>query len=238
MAQTSTKRRNILIVVVIIVLVVALLIVSYYQLNSNQVPTKLSLNVSLNQAEVIQGNTLQAQVNVTTIGKAENVTLTSNSSSGINCTFMPQISKSNFTSTLTMNVPDSTATGNYSITIIASTDKQSVNASVVVSVLTGDVTVSGQAYVGGALSIPPTTIQTIQFTDTQTGTVTAFHFHFTSQGDNRAGNYNVTLQNGHTYNVTISYYFDGDIVNTMTTQIATFTVNAPAGQTTIAKNFI
>jgi hypothetical protein len=102
----------------------------------------------------------------------------------------------------------------------------------------GLVIVSGQAYVSGAFSLPPTTIQKIEFTDTQTGTVTTFNFHFASQGDNRAGDYSVTLKNEHTYSVAISYYFDGDLINSDTTHITTFTVNATAGQTAITKNFI
>ena len=102
----------------------------------------------------------------------------------------------------------------------------------------GNVTVSGEAYVSGALSLPPTTIQTIEFADTQTGAVTVFHFHFASEGDNRAGNYSVTLKNEHTYYVYISFYFDGDLINTTKIQIATFTVNATAGQTAITKDFI
>ncbi len=101
-----------------------------------------------------------------------------------------------------------------------------------------NVTISGEAYVSGALSLPPTTIVKIEFTDTQTGTVTAFHFDFVYNGqDHRSGNYSVILKNEHTYAVAITYYFDGDQINSDTTQIATFTVNATAGQKTINKDF-
>ena len=100
--------------------------------------------MSLNQTNVIQGNNLQAQVNVTTNGTPENIALSSNTgSSGINCTFEPSWVTSNFTSTLTMSVPDSTPTGNYTITVTALGGGQEENASCVVSVLSANVTVSG-----------------------------------------------------------------------------------------------
>jgi type II secretory pathway pseudopilin PulG len=113
MVQTSTRRRNLMVVtVIIVVLVVASLIVFYRQPTTDQSITKLSVNVSLNQTEVIRGNNLQAQVNLTSIGKAENITLSSNTgSSGVNCTFEPARGISNFTSILTVYVPDSTPTG-------------------------------------------------------------------------------------------------------------------------------
>ncbi len=249
MAQISTNRRNSLIVAVIIVVLVvasfAFLILVYQPSIANKPitnkPTAINLNVSLNQPSVIQGNKLRAQINVTSIGKAENITLSSNSgSSGINCIFEPSIGNSNFTSVLTMSIPYSAPTGNYSITIVASTDKQSVNASIIVSVLTGNVTVSGRAS-SAALAEPWfTSIQKIEFTDIQTGLVTSFSFSFSKQSYNPFGNYSVTLKNEHTYNVTISYFMGPSlnaVVNPASDYITTFTVYASAGQTAISKNF-
>jgi len=138
---------------VIVISSIGTLIIFYHQPS----PTKLYVNISLNQTNVIQGNNLQALVNVTSIGKAENVTLSSNSgSSGINCTFEPYMGKSNFTSTLTMSVPDSTPTGNYTLTVKAVGNGQEQNASFVVFVypLQLDVTVSinqTNVYQGGSL---------------------------------------------------------------------------------------
>jgi len=115
---------------------------------------------------VIQGNNLQAKVYVASIGKAENITLTSNSSSsGINCIFEPSTGESNFTSILAVNVPDSTPTGNYSIIITAFGTGQEQKASFVVSVLSANVTVSGSIIVYH-LWIPPTEVQFIN-TETQ-----------------------------------------------------------------------
>jgi hypothetical protein len=162
LVQKSTKRRNILIASLIMIMVLfASLTVFYHQLTSNQLSTRLSLNISLNQSSVIQGNSLQAQVNVVSLGKAENITLTSNStSSGINCVFEPSTSESNFTSRLAVNVPDSMPTGNYSITITAFGNGQEQKASFVVSVLSANVTVSGSIVVYH-LWIPPTEVQFI-----------------------------------------------------------------------------
>jgi hypothetical protein len=168
-AQKSTKHRSVLIAsIIIVVLLVASLTVFYYQSTSNQLPTKLSLNISLNQSSVIQGNNLQAKVYVASIGKAENITLTSNSSSsGINSIFEPSTGESNFTSKLTVNVPDSTPTGNYSITITAFGNGQEQKASFAVSVLSANVTVSGSIIVYH-LWIPPTEVQ---FINTETHVV-------------------------------------------------------------------
>jgi hypothetical protein len=66
--------------------------------------------------------------------------------------------------------------------------------------------VSGQASSGGLYQPFPSSLQRIEFTDTQTGIVTTFRFTFPSQSDNRIGNYSVFLKNGHSYSVYISYY--------------------------------
>ncbi len=172
MIQTSTKRRNIIIasiiVVVFVVALFAFLILVYQPSLTNKSTLKIALNVSLNQTQVFQGNNLQIRINVTSKGKPENITLNSNSgSSGINCAFIPPIGKSNFTSTLTMNVPDSTPTGNYSITITAFGNGQEQKASFIISVLSANVTVSGSIVVYH-LWIPPTEVQ---FINTETHVV-------------------------------------------------------------------
>jgi hypothetical protein len=252
-AQTSTKHRNTLIAaVIIVVLVVSLvtsLIIFCYQPTSNQLPTKLRVNVSLNQTEVIQGNTLQAQVNITTIGKAENVTLSSNSgSSDINCTFQPSNGISNFTSILTMNVPDSTPTGNYTITITALETEQSQKASFVVFVYpqSSGITVSGKVN-SIPLSEPfPSSLISIQFTDIQTSANNSFSFPYNYPpqsgvigGNSAIGDYSVILINGHTYNITVTYYLGPTAgnISIKTDYLYDFTVNAIDGQTVITKTF-
>jgi|WetSurMetagenome_2_1015567.scaffolds.fasta_scaffold15636_3 hypothetical protein len=98
-----------------------------------------------------------------------------------------------------------------------------------------NVMVSGRAGVNGAVVIAPT-IRTIEFQDTQTGTMTTFHFTFAPKSDSGYGNYSVTLKNGHTYNVYISFsYMGGGTIEKEF--ITTFTVSVAAGQTAITKNF-
>jgi hypothetical protein len=103
------------------------------------------------------------------------------------------------------------------------------------------VTVSGQAS-SASLYLGATSLIGIHFIDTQTGTNTSYAFNFplpTTQ--NSLGNYTVTLINHHTYNVTISYYGDYPLVSNFTDQhsdyYGNFTVDAPAGQTQVTKNF-
>ena len=240
MNQTSTKRRNIIIASIVIVLLVIssiIVLIEYNQLAT----TRISLLLSTTQTELIQGSSSQIQVYVTSIGKAENITLSSNvGSSDISCTFEPPFGESNFTSTLTYVVPNSTPTGNYSITVIASGDGQAVNVSSVLSVLCADVTVSGQ--VGStALSQPYlSSLIGIQFTDIQTGTKTSFDFHFPPPPSlNPFGNYSVALMSEHTYRVTISYYTGPSSNNMWQTadDIGNFTVHVPSGETAISKDF-
>ena len=129
------------------------------------------------------------------------------------------------------------------MTVKASSQTATANASCIITVLSrnvslskDNVTVSGKALVSGAVVLAAT-IQTIEFTDTQTGTITAFHFTFAPKSDSTSvGNFSVTLKNGHAYNVYISFFvFNPESHETQ--YITTFTVNAPAGQTAITKNF-
>jgi methionine-rich copper-binding protein CopC len=246
MTQTSNKRRNIIIASLIVVVLLISAIAAYavfHQPTAGQTPTELFLTISMNQTEVIQGSNSQIQVYVTSIGKAENVTLSSNvNSSGVNYTFEPAFGESNFTSTLTYTVSESTPTGEYPVDIIASSDGQTVNVSSVLSVLSnvGAITVSGKVG-SNALSQPfLSSLIGIQFTDTQTGTETSFYFHFPPPPSlNPFGTYSVILMNKHTYNVTISYYI-GPSANNMIQKVdyvGDFTVQAPAGENAISKNF-
>ncbi len=98
-----------------------------------------------------------------------------------------------------------------------------------------NVAVSGTAFVSGAAFLAPK-LRTIQFTDTQTGATTSSNFTFASQAIN-VGNYSVTLKNGHSYNVYIT--FSVMVSYGLETEfIKTFTVNAPVGQTAITKDFM
>ncbi len=238
MFQSSTKRRTIVIAsIVIVVLVISLaasLIAFYHQPSTvKQSPSKLEVTVSLNQPSVIQGSNLQGEVNVTTIGNAENVTLSSDvGSSGINCTFEPSWGTSNFTSTLFMSMPDSTPTGNYTITVTALGVGQEENASCVFSVLSANVTVSGRASVNKMGSI----VRQIKFVDETTNATNTFSFPTNPAAYNN-NVYSVNLENEHTYYVTIDYFWgNGEIEFPATYYAGDFHVYALAGNNTITLN--
>ena len=103
------------------------------------------------------------------------------------------------------------------------------------------VTVSGQASSAG-LYLGATSLIGIQFIDTQTGINTSYNFNFPSPPTlNPLGNYTVTLINQHTYNVTISYYggypSTSNYMDQFSDYVGNFTVDVPAGQTQLIKNF-
>jgi hypothetical protein len=249
LVQTSTKRRNIIIVSIIIVVLVvssiAILVELYYQSSTAKPATsKLDVSVSLNQTNVIQGNNLQAEVNITSKGNPENITLSAyEGSSSIRCSFDPVAGTSNFTSLITMNVPDSTPTGNYLVTASASGDGEVKNASYIISVLSANITVSGIANISDVTNGAPI-IERVQFTDTKTNSITTAASPYGPTY--KIVNYSVTLQNEHSYKVTISYLsnplslpmnhiigFPEETINA-----GTLTVKEPEGNTTMSgQNF-
>ena len=110
-----------------------------------------------------------------------------------------------------------------------------------------NVIVSGIVVSTGVFTMFPTSIQTLEFTDTQTGTKTTYNFHFPPQSiSTAAGNYSVILKNGHTYSVTLNYilvWTRPDMTPTpggktpYTENFGTFTVYIPEGKTSVSKNF-
>lgn len=110
-----------------------------------------------------------------------------------------------------------------------------------------NVIVSGTVFSSGHFTMFPTILQTLEFTDTQTGTKTTYNFHFPPQSiSTAAGNYSVTLKNGHTYSVTLNYilvWTRPDMTPTpggktpYTENFGTFTVYIPEGKTSVSKNF-
>lgn len=246
LAQHSTKPRNIVVFVIIGVLVfssVTTLIVFYPPSTVKSTPTGVfDLNVSSNQTNVLQGDSSQVAVNVAISGSAESISLGYQvGSSAIVCSFTPAMGKSNFTSTLAMNVLDSTPTGNYSLIITASSDEETKNASLVVSVLSANVTVSGTANISFVAGVGVSALSRIQFVDAQTGQSVSYDFPFSYPPvtANDVGAYSVTLQNEHTYNVTLYYYWGmpGANIPESTYAAGNFTVFAPAGDVSVSQNF-
>ena len=233
---TPSKHKNILKAAIIIAVIVVSSIgtvIIYNQLTA----TRISLSLSTNQIKVIQGNSSQIKVSIDSKGNPENITLTAIlNSSSIQYSFMPAISRSSFNTTLTIEVPDSTQTGNYSLAIEASGDTTMAEAFCTISVLSANVTVSGNvrmdyAFAGGYLT-------SIQFEDNQTRAVYVVNFPFISI-TSPSRDYSIVLQNEHTYNVTINFYEGvGNIQSPYIYQAGTFHVYAPAGSNSITnQNF-
>lgn len=236
MVQVSTKnQRNIIsafiIIVVLVISSMSTFIIFYQPLTAKRTPTQLDVTVSMNQTNVVEGSNLEAEVNVTSIGNHENITLGSYSSRGIQCSFEPATSTSNFTSILTMSVPDSIPTGDYSVIVTASSGKDVENASYIVSILSANVTVSGSV-AGRSLVGFRVGLSQINFIDTQTTATIVFNLSST----NPSG-YSVTLQNEHTYNVSLNYYvytLGGEKGNSFTSYATNSNFYAPAGNSTIS----
>ena len=175
MAQSSTKRRNILIASTIIIgLAISSIgaVIIYNQLST----TRISISLSTNRINILQGQNSQIQVKVALSGNPENMTLNSKiNSTDIKAEFDPSIGKSSFTSTLIIDVPDYTPTGNYSMSITASDNKEFANTSCVISVLNANVTVSGRIQVAFS---GYEEINSLQFQDLQTKAVYTVLFPF------------------------------------------------------------
>lgn len=188
----------------------------------------------------MQGERCQVPVEVKLIGEAQNITLSAKDSlNGIGLMLEPVSRASNFTSTLNVYVPNSTPTGNYSVKITAVGDGQTAEASVVLSVFNGDVTVSGWVNSQRLCEPYQSSLLRIQFTDIQTGTQTPHDFPSIFPILSPSGNYSVILMKEHTYNVTIDYYRgspEGHFYHA-TDFVGRFTVHTLDGETVVSKDF-
>ena len=190
MTQTVGIRRTIIITSIVVMILLISLVAALIEHNQSattriqSATTRINLYLVDNPTDMLQGSSSHFIVLVASIGKAENITLSSNVGlSGINCTFEPTIGTSNFTSTVTLNVPDSTQTGNYTVTVIASGDGQEANVSSVLSVLSanliaGDIVVSGRANSAELYGPFRSSLISINFTDIVTGIGTSYYFNF------------------------------------------------------------
>jgi len=235
LAQTSMKRRKILFAsVIIVVLVISSIgaVIIYNQLTTRRLTiTRISLSLSANQTNILQGRSSEIQVNVESKGHPENTTLTASlNSSAIQFSFSPETGKSSFNSTLTINVPHSIPTANYSLTVIASGDAAVANASCIISVLDENVKVSGEIQVG---SIWTVVIDSLQFKDTRTmATYTAATTE--ESGLYNEASYNIILKNEETYNVSFNFTYGLPPFSASAVGfIGNITVYAPAGNNTI-----
>jgi hypothetical protein len=167
LTQTSTKRRNIFIAAIVIIVLVISSIFALIE-NNPLTTTRISLSLSTNQTDILQGNSTKIPIKISLTGNPEKNTLTSIvNASKINCDFDPANSSSSFNTTLTINVDDSAQGGNYSVTVKATSPVATANASCIITVLTRNVTVSGKINI--ASSNWSVWLDSLTFKDVRTG---------------------------------------------------------------------
>jgi len=203
LVQISTKRRNILIAsIIVVVLVVSSFgaVIIYNRLTA----TRISLSLSTTQTIILQGSSSQIQVEVDSKGNPENATLTALlNSTSIQCSFAPATGKSSFISTITITVPDSTPSENYSLTVKASGDASMANSSCTISVLNNNVTVSGKIHITSPYAL---NVGSLQFKDTRTTAIYTVNPSFEDDNDSYYS-YNIILNNEETYNITVNFHY-------------------------------
>jgi hypothetical protein len=226
--STNKLYRNIAIaVIVVVVLIVASFAAVYLSGNSVRIgnPFDFGISTSDSSGTVMQGNSIQTTVSINGIsGNYQTVTLSADSgSSGINCNFNPSSSTPDFSSTLTLSVPDSTPTSAYSVTITATGGGATHSTSYTISVLSAKVYVSGTVKTTGLGTKP----SEIQFVDQQTGV--------TYTGSLSGTSYSITLENQDTYTVTV--HWTGLLWSSGTYSGGSLYVYAPVGYTSMSQDY-
>ena len=231
MAQKNPKlKRNIGIAIGLIIVLILAVATTVYLMGGGSIgitltPIDFSMSISDSSGTVIQGNRIQTSVSIKYLaGSKVNVALIGDAgSSGIHCNLDPITKIPDFTSTLTMDVPDSTPTNTYSVIVTATGGGTTHSVSYTVSVLSANVYVSGTVTTTGFGTHPTQ----IQFVDQQTG--------ITYTGSMSGNSYSITLKNQHTYNVVC--YWGGFLGSSGTFSGGSLYVNAGVGSTSMSKDF-
>lgn len=159
--------------------------------------------------------------------------------SGIQCVFSEQTS---IQALLKMNVPASTPTGNYQITVTATVGQSSNNATFDISVKSAQVTVSGtvtfnpSGQANGAIA--PSGIQFIQvFTNSTGGTQKGLTYSGTVSGNSATGySYSISIPNGQWYAFVIVDNAGTGYAGTDGSHNIEEFIDVQAGSTTITEN--
>ena len=220
--------RNIVIALIAVAVILTASVGAFIVFNpSGNVFTPFDFGISASDSSgtAIQGNSVQTTIQINKIsGNAQTVTLSADSgSSGIQCSFGPNSGSPDFSSTLTMTIPSSTSTNSYSVTITATSGGTSHSTSYAVSVLSAKVYVSGTVTTTGLGTNP----SRIEFVDTQTGV--------TYTGSLSGNSYSISLDNQHTYAVTVTW--NGLLWSTGTFSGGSLHVYAPVGYTSMSQDY-
>ena len=165
--------------------------------------TKIYIYVTASSAKSLNV-TLSANINCSaTQGSVDSIITAPDSL--IQYSFKPSDGKPSFTSALTINVPDSLLTNYYAINVTATNGEITHNATCIIAVCNSKVSLSGaifQGYSGGPVVETPTEMK---FVDISTGTSLTANLNAIANGiQNMIGTYAISLDNGHTYNVTLT----------------------------------
>lgn len=208
--------------------------------NPTTVPTTIPTDFTMSfdpesgTLELMQGSSRQILISLNDLYSEEvKPTFSANTgSSGIQCVFS---SASWFQEWLTINVPTSTPTGNYEITVTATNGQTSHHASYHISVLSAQVQVSGTVHFNPSGQangeITPSSIQFTQLVINSTGTTTGLIYAGTITGNSVSGySYSITVPNGE--------WYMAEILDSSGTRCfgGQFNIGVPAGSTSITKN--
>jgi hypothetical protein len=216
----ASHRNLVLVTLLILILIIAISVTYYFQsqkTNRTNDSTKSDFKLSLSSSNgtATQGESAKIHIDITYIsGKSLDVTLSASINqsvtllsfgSSIQYSFEPSVGAPNFNSTLTLNVPASTPTNYYSVNVTATNGEVTHNASYTIAVLSSKVSLSGaifQGYSGGPVVETPTKMK---FVDISTGaSFTANLNALANANQNMIGTYSIYLDNGHTYNVSLT----------------------------------
>lgn len=188
-------------------------------------PFDFELSVTPAGGTVMQGKSIQTSVSIAlSSGSPEQVTLSaSGGPNGVTYNFETPKGSPDFTSTLTVSVPDSVPTSAYSFTVTATGGGKTYSTSYTLSVLSAKVTVSGTITTIGLGTHP----SGIKFVNTETG--------LTYTGALNGNSYSITLQNQQAYAVTCSW--QGLLWSTGEFSGGTLTVDAGVGTTMMIQDF-
>jgi hypothetical protein len=224
---TRRTRNMIIAALLIIALVIGVLYIGgvFTSGHSPINPFDFTLNVSPTGGTVMQGRSIQTSVSLSlSNGSPEQVTLSaSGGPSDVTYDFSPSTGSPDFTSTLTITIPNSVPTDAYTVTVTASGGGKTYSNTYTISVLSARITVSGTVTATG-IGASPTGIQ---FISEETG--------LTYTGSMNGNSYSISLPNQQAYNVVCSWR--GFLGNTGTFDGGTLTVNAGVGSTTMTQNF-
>jgi hypothetical protein len=250
MPLALTKKKSVRLIV--IVTIIAVILISFFvylnnnlrengnsPTNNHSPPFDFSISSGNSSLLLMQGDSVKMPIDIIQVnGTAETVSLASDvASSGILCYFSPPLGEGNFSSIVTLTVPNSTVSNTYKINFTATSKTTSHSLLCVVNVL------NTKIHVRGKITFPEIDRQlypeasveasSLTFIDSQTN-VTVFQTRWPDE-------YSVTLDNRHLYDVSIGWLFSPFIGIETGRRDGTWNgvlyVDAKVGEDTLTRDF-